>query len=55
MYMSTICIIGIISRGKNEGRKNIINKQYYEKIKKEQFDKKTVSKYFWYRLLYPGN
>jgi hypothetical protein len=42
MYKTSI--IGIISRGKNEAHKNIINKQYHEKIEKEQFGSKTVSK-----------
>jgi len=55
MYIFTTSIIGIISRAKNEGCKNIINKQYHEKIKKEQFCNKTVSKFFLASLILYDN
>lgn len=50
MYMFTTPIIGIISRGNNEEHKNIINKHYREKIKKEQFESST--NFYWHLLLY---
>jgi hypothetical protein len=43
--MYTTEIIDIISSRKNEGGKNILNQKYHEKIKKEEFCNKTVSKF----------